>query len=211
MEMEFHHDPPQEELSHLDDQERGLLSFEQVPSVHDFPTSSLEEHLAEKLLTEELDRLSLVEHEKIMFDVHGITQINQEDPLDVDILLQEIENQINKIRKKPAYEHALYFNKEYIQDRSFRLRFLRCDRFDSKLAAQRIVRHFQIKRELFGYIEILGRDVRLNDLSPDDTIALESGFIQVLPTRDAAGRSIFSIAPMHRPETCSVENCVGNE
>ena len=54
------------------------------------------------------------------------------------------------------------------------------------------------KKELFGSGEILGREIRLSDLSEDDMETLESGFMQVLPTRDAAGRSIFCLTPSHR-------------
>ena len=73
------------------------------------------------------------------------------------------------------------------------------------------MRHFQIKRELFGDGAVLGRDVLLSDLSPMDTLALESGCFQVLPVRDIAGRSILSVAPMYRPDTCSNENCVSKK
>lgn len=211
--MVFQYDPPppqeeEEELSHLEEQEQGLLSFEHASHVINMPDSFLEEHLAEKLLTEELNRLSLVEHEKILFDIHGFSQVDQEDPVDVEVRLQEIEREIGKIRNKKAYDYANYCNPDYVQDRSFRLKFLRCDRWDTKLAAQRIVRHFQVKQELFGETDVMARDVRLSDLSSDDSVALESGFIQVLPTRDVAGRSIFSIAPMHRPDHCSIQSCV---
>ena len=196
------------ELFHLDEEERGLVPLEHDCPIQEFPSCPQEEEMAEKLLNDEMEKLSFVEHEKIMFDVHGLAQADQEDPTDVEELLQEMENAINKIRRKHGYERAKYWKETYVMDRSFRLRFLRCDRFHSELAAQRIVRHFNVKRELFGDSAVLGRDILMSDLSVEDRVALESGFFQVLPARDAAGRSIFSVAPMHRPDTCPIENCV---
>lgn len=199
------------ELRDLDELESGLIPYHQVAGedlsrIGTFLDSETE--TVEKIIADELEKLSLVEHEKIVFDVHGITQVDQEDPENVNDMLGQVETEIDNIRSKHAYDLAKYLNESYVNDLSFRLRFLRCDRFDCKLAAQRIVRHFDVKRGLFGDGEVLARDVRLSDLSEKDMKALESGFLQVLPSRDAAGRSIFSIAPMHRPDDCSVENCV---
>lgn len=201
-----------EELVHLAEAERGLLSWEQphLP-VDDNFWQYLDEEFTEQLLTEEMERLSLAEHETILFDVHGIARTNdQSDPPDVDARLQEMDANIDKIRRKQAYERAKYLDETYVQDRSFRLRFLRCDRFHCALAAQRMVRHFQLKHELFGDGPVLARDVLQSDLSPQDLVALNSGYIQTLPARDAAGRSIVSIAPNHRPDTCSLESCVSS-
>lgn len=122
--------------------------------------------------------------------------------------LDEMDQNVRKIRRKQAYDRAKYTNEAYVTDRSFRLMFLRADRFDANLSAQRLVRHFEVKRELFGDGEVLGRDIFLSDLDDDDMRALESGFIQLLPSRDSSGRSIFSIAPMHRPTDVELVNCV---
>lgn len=201
-----------DELVHLAEAERGLLSWEQphLP-VDDNFWNYLDEEFTEQLLTEELERLSLAEHETILFDVHGIARTNdQSDPPDVDQRLKEMDASIDKIRRKQAFERAKYLDETYVQDRSFRLRFLRCDRFHCALAAQRMVRHFQLKHELFGDGPVLARDVLQSDLSPQDLVTLNSGYIQTLPARDAAGRSVVSIAPNHRPDTCSLENCVSS-
>ena len=201
---------PLEELVHLNEEERGLLSMKQDdPEGDDHALwSQMDDDSAERLLAEELERLSLVEHETIVFDVHGIDRGDQEDPTDVELRLQEMEVELQKIRRKQAYELAIYWEEAWIQDRSFRLQFLRCDRFRSSLAAQRMVRHFQVKQELFGGGPILARDILLRDLSPEDMVALQSGFFQILPIRDAAGRSIVSMVPMHLPDICSIKNIV---
>lgn len=204
------------ELVDLDEKERSILSFPEGDDPLVFDEDDLlirdtfqDEKRAENLLAEEFEKLSLVEHEKILFDVHGLPQMDQEDPENVQDLMEDMETCINKIRQKSSYNKAKYLDEKGLAtDPAFRLMFLRCDRFDSKLAAQRIVRHFEIKEKLFGDGEILARDVRLSDLSEEDMKALESGFVQIMPYRDAAGRSIFHIAPRYRPVEMSCETHV---
>ena len=142
------------------------------------------------------------------FDVHGIANPVDETPDVVNEKLEQMERHIQKIRRKRAYDLAKYMNESYVTDRSRRIMFLRGDYFDAKLSAQRLVRHFEVKRALFGDGEVLGRDVLLSDLNPLDIRALESGYLQVLPSRDSSGRLIFSMAPMFRPPEIDVINGV---
>lgn len=142
------------------------------------------------------------------FDVHGIASPVDETPGVLNEKLEQMERHLQKIRRKQAYELAKYMNKSYVTDRSRRIMFLRGDYFDAKLSAQRIVRHFEVKRALFGDGEVLGRDVVLADLNALDMRALESGYIQVLPSRDSSGRPVFSMAPMFRPAEIDVINGV---
>jgi hypothetical protein len=207
--MPIEQDDLVDELFHLQEEERGLLSTDQpgIPVDETF-WSHLDQDFAERVLSKEMEMMSMVEHEKIVFDIHGIARVGLDDPTDVELKLEQVDLGIQKIKRKPAYDRAKYWDITYVEDRSLRLLFLRCDHYRSNVAAQRIVRHFQIKQELFGDGLILARDVVLSDLQPEDMRALESGFVQVLPTRDAAGRSIVSIAPMHRPTDCSMQSCV---
>jgi hypothetical protein len=120
-----------------------------------------------------------------------------DDPHYVDKCLHELKHELENTRQKEAYVLAKYFDDDdYVESRAFRLMFLRSDGFDAKLAAKRLVYHFECKRELFGSGQVLGREVRLSDLNEDDTESLESGFLSRLPTLDASGRSIFCLAPM---------------
>jgi hypothetical protein len=162
------------------------------------PDSQTEADGVEEVLTKELDKLSLEEKDKILFDVHGVPQVGDDDPDDVEKRIQDLEKELGKIKFKTALEEARYMNPEYVNCREFRLMFLRCERFDPKKAARKLVKHFEAKRTIFGGGEILGRDVVLSDLSSDDMDALEAGFMQILPTRDAAGRVVFVFSPSHR-------------
>lgn len=191
------------EHKELELKERGLLDDHDVTTRAGLtpgrmPANEQEAMIGEKILGAEMATLSLEEHEQAIFDVHGIPQLLNEDPTKIEHSLSLMENEIRMIRNKHEYEHAKYLNEKYVNDRAFRLMFLRCDSFDVRLAAQRMVHHFKVKNLLFGEGDILGRPVHLSDLSDEDMTLLQSGYTQVLPTRDTAGRFVISIAPLYR-------------
>ncbi len=156
-----------------------------------FPETNEEARRAEEFLAREIEKLSLDEHEKILFEVHGIAPPDEEVPSMVEKKLEELDRQLNQAKGKGAYDLATGLNPSYVDSRQFRLMFLRCQRFDAHLAAEMIIKHFEEKRRLFGVGEILAREIRQSDLTPDDRVLLESGFAQILPSRDAAGRTIL--------------------
>lgn len=160
-----------------------------------FPETNEEADIVEDVLTKELEKLSMAEHEKILFDVHGFSRTQDEDPQDVEKYLQIFEDELRKIRrkKKEAYERAKFLNPAYVEDKAFRLMFLRAELFKPKKAAQTMITHFEIKRRVFGNGDILARDVRQSDLNQDDLSYLQDGMIQVLPERDAAGRAVLCL------------------
>eukprot|EP00934_Nitzschia_sp_Nitz4_P006172 Nitzschia sp. Nitz4//scaffold44_size153857//48705//50223//NITZ4_002711-RA/size153857-augustus-gene-0.18-mRNA-1//-1//CDS//3329552127//6162//frame0 len=193
-----------EKFATLRAREEGLLSAQEVIdaaglATDRLPSSEDEAVVAHDLLSNDLNKLSLDEQEKLIFEVHGLPQPRFDDPENIDELLLELERQILLIGNREAYDHAKYLNPDYVSSRFFRLMFLRGDFFDVKLAAERIVYHFEMKQHLFGKGEILGRDVRISDLNEDDMGALESGFIQLLPSRDVSGRLVVLVAPTLRP------------
>lgn len=150
-----------EDLVHLADAEQGfLLSWEQpnLPSDNNFWTH-LDEDLTEQLLTDKMQKMSLREHEHVLFEVHSIARTDAEcDPPGLDQRLQIMDANIHNNRRKQAYEQAKYLDEAHVQDRSLRLQCLRCDCFHTALAAQRLVSHFQLKKELFGDGPVLVRD-----------------------------------------------------
>jgi hypothetical protein len=100
-----------------------------------------------------------------------------------------LEEALLKLAHKDAYDLAEAMNPEYVQHKEFQLKFLRADRFVAKNAALRLARHFQAKLELFGRYK-LTQDIVQDDLDEDDISALYSGFVQLLPMRDRAGRGV---------------------
>mmetsp|Transcript_20676 Transcript_20676/g.50794 ORF Transcript_20676/g.50794 Transcript_20676/m.50794 type:complete len:456 (+) Transcript_20676:138-1505(+) len=157
-----------------------------------FPQTEEEANAVDDLLANELKGLSLHEQDKATFDLYGLAPEIEETEELIEVSLKEMEKEIQKIKKKPAFEKALKMNPGHVCNRKFRIRFLRCEFFKCKNAAKRLVFHFEKKEVLFGDGEVLGRDVRLSDLSsPQDLEHVKSGFIQLLPTRDISGRSVL--------------------
>lgn len=160
-----------------------------------FPETIDEAEIVEDVLAKELDKLSLDEHEKILFDVHGIAQNHDEDPDKIEESLKCLEEEIQKINEKEVYLEAKSMNPDYVSNRSFRLMFLRSEKYDPKVAAEVIVEHFYVKKLLFGGGEVLARNVRMDDLDQETQEVLESGFSQILPKKDAAGRTVLVLCP----------------
>jgi len=77
-----------------------------------------------------------------------------------------------------------------VEQREFRLSFLRAERYDSKKAATRLIEYFEEKRRLFG-VDKLTTKIQLKDVDAETTECLESGQISLLPGRDRAGRAII--------------------
>jgi hypothetical protein len=120
---------------------------------------------------------------KDMYGINGETEITDETFLFLD---EEIQN----ISGKVAYETAKSMSSSYVQDRRFLRMFLRACQGDAKKAAKRITRHFTTKEILFGKDKLV-KDIELSDLDEYDMEALESGGFQVLPKRDLAGRNVL--------------------
>lgn len=154
-----------------------------------FPQTEEEADAVDELLSNELAALSLVEQDKVMFDVHGLAPEIEETEELIEKSLEDMDKELEQIKKKPAFDMAMKMNPGHVQSRELRIRFLRCEFFKCKNAAKRLVLHFEKKKMMFGDGDVLGRDVRLSDMSAEDLEHMKYGAIQVLPTRDASGRS----------------------
>lgn len=146
-------------------------------------------------LTRELNELSVKEREDLYEEIHGISA-EQKDPeeRELDKIFVAMQERISTIRKpaRAAYEKALFLRPDYVQNRKFRLSFLRAEDFDPHKAAQRFVKHFEFKRELFGDGKLV-EDVTLQDLTPADLECLMSGSTQILPQKDSVGRTVIVV------------------
>ena len=116
-----------------------------------FPKTEEELELAESILANSLEKLSLQEREKIIFDKHGLPLKRHEDPVNVQEILQELDQELQSIQDhdKQAYLEAEQMNPNYVKNAHFRLLFLRCEDFHVPDAAKLIVQHFEVKKELF--------------------------------------------------------------
>lgn len=173
-----------------------------------------------KALKAEMDNLPSKDKDQIMFHVHGLPMLDQNEQQqgNTDEYLKKLDDELWLLCNGrggedsdtddfgwgfggdgTAFREAQALNPKYVNDPEFRLRFLRKAGFDDLgTAASNILLHFNVKKALFGNGEVLGREVRLSDLSPDDRDALYKGAFQVFPERDAAGRPIVCYAPQQR-------------
>lgn len=113
----------------------------------------------------------------------------EETPELIEESLMVLQTNTDLLPDKRAYNIAERLDPKYVRDRDFRLAFIRCDKFDCQKAALRIVRHFQMKLELFGENK-LAMDITQDDLDKDDMDALYSGVGRLLNAFDSGGRII---------------------
>lgn len=133
------------------------------------------------------------ERQLVLEEIHGVSSCAlSESPTFVFEKVQELRNQLQRIRKKPAYDRAAFLHPKYVNGLDFQLMFLRADKFDSKRAAKRIVLFFEHKLELWGE-RMIARRITSADLSQDDMKALKSGGVQIIHS-DQAGRPIIFLA-----------------
>lgn len=130
------------------------------------------------------------ERENAENDIHGIGGRDEEDPLSLEAGLLHMKVHLDTLKRGTVYEEAERMNHQYVNDRSFRLMFLRADRYDPREAAERMIRFFDLKKSLFG-AEKLVQDITLDDLTEDDLETLRSGYMQVSPYKDMSGRPII--------------------
>jgi len=154
--------------------------------------SILPQHDADALLAKEMAAMSVQERERAFDDIHGVSEVIHEEPGFVRAKMEEMEMEISKhiTRGKEAYMQAEAQNKEFVTCGKFRLKFLRAELFDARLAAGRMVRFFEEKKKLFGP-DKLTKEIKLWDLDKEDRNFLDRGIGQILPQRDRAGRRII--------------------
>jgi hypothetical protein len=140
-------------------------------------------------LARRLQELSVKERNQLYEEIHGVASIPDEEPVIVETRLAQLDDEITRIRDKPAYLKALFLAPRRVKSRAFRMMFLRAAEFDPREAAARMVQHYENKLELFGE-SLLGKDITLEDLSEDDVVALQTGSTMFLPAPDMAGRGV---------------------
>ena len=129
---------------------------------------------------------------------------------------------------KYAYNLAMQQDPKHVQ--SLRILFLRSESFHIQHAAIRMVSYFDAKLDLFGP-ELLTKDITIHDIEQcsrgsnngisatdgsasntkkDDIDCLNTGYIQLLPSRDRSGRPIACWIPglIKDPQSFAIESKV---
>lgn len=149
-------------------------------------------------LSKEISQMSFKDRNEINEEMHGVKCLApDETPELLQRCLSQLVDELNRQggswnSNKDAYDQACFlFPNSYIHTDDFRLRFLRYEVMNPKLAAQRIVTFLECAVELFG-TQILERPIQLSDLGKDGMDMMRAGHYQCLPFRDRSGRRIMA-------------------
>ena len=153
------------------------------------------------MLSDELSKLSIKDREALQEQIHGITNglssSVQETPELLEGALNLMAYELDffiKPNNKRSYIEAItqYPDTTCVRSNDFRLRFLRCEQFDVKKAAERMCRYLDLVNDVFGP-ELLERPVMLKDVTTnaEEIELIRSGIYSLLPSKDRAGRRIF--------------------
>jgi hypothetical protein len=96
------------------------------------------------------------------------------------------------VGKNEWLDHAREEHPAMFESERFRLRFLRTDNYNAKLAAQRYARFFDRKLQLLD-LEKLGMEISLNDLDECNIKTMHYGGFQPPSEKGRGGRS-YSIS-----------------
>jgi len=135
--------------SRRDDFSTHLVEKAGLP-IDRYPSTADEIDRAENAIVQALGELSIEEQEKIVFDVHGFAMASELDEEATSSLMKSLEEEIEKIPSKEAYELAKVHDIDFVTRHDFRMMFLRACDYDPTMTATMIVTHFEKKRELFG-------------------------------------------------------------
>jgi hypothetical protein len=86
--------------------------------------------------------------------------------------------------------------------------FLRCVEMDVPRATQRFVKYWKMRREVFGPDKFV-MPMTLSGALRDDLVALETGWMTLLPKCDLSGRGLLYMVPSrHKGEGYTSESLV---
>lgn len=129
------------------------------------------------------------ERQAILEELHGVCEPIVEETEFLLSKQRELIDEVSKIRRKQAYDRAQFLSPRCVKDPHLLTQFLRADAFDTREAARRLIRFFDIKQRLWGE-EVLVKRVTLDDLSEDDMAAMQTGAFRVTQP-DMAGRPLM--------------------
>lgn len=172
----------------------SIKTKRQVGSESDLPSHDIskEKKNIDQYLATSMKGLSVSERETALEEVNGIVdndlETTMEVPAVIDQKLFELDQHLQRIKSESVYETAELMNAEYVQNRKFRIMFLRGRRYDEIAAAEQMLLFFESKLMLFGK-DKLCKDITLDDMDEEDRLSIRKGGVQLLQ-RDVGGRMI---------------------
>ena len=170
-------------------------------SQRDFESiSSCDDAAVNQRLSLSLMRLKFQDRNEIGEEIHGVRSLaRDETPELINKSLDRMNFELERIilstsnrNYKHAFETARRLPKTFVNDRDFRLRFLRSELFDPAKAAERMIAYVDYLLHLFGS-QALSEPLTLNSFNEQEAMALRDGVIQILPFRDRSGRRILVV------------------
>mmetsp|Transcript_46560 Transcript_46560/g.113398 ORF Transcript_46560/g.113398 Transcript_46560/m.113398 type:complete len:613 (+) Transcript_46560:284-2122(+) len=168
------------------------------------PSMKFDQNELDKTLAKDMLSLSMEERREALEDLHGVEQLKDEDEVEMQRKLEEIENELQRLRRDElnwngtpdnkkdtsAYVLAEATDRAYVHDRKFRMMFLRATRYDPLVAAERMLVYFSMKKRLFGADKLCKKITIDECFNDDDLETLKQGWVQISPYKDARGRKI---------------------
>lgn len=142
----------------------------------------------ESFFASEFRQLSVKDQTDAIDDLYCEGRELRENPAMVKQALQDFDATLQTIRN-PTYELAVSQNRSYVEDRSFRLCFLRANLYNAKKAIRQMLNFLRQKAMYFGE-HTLARDITLEHLNEEEMKAILSGPYHVQEDRDRAGRVV---------------------
>ena len=143
----------------------------------------------EDLLASELNKLSVHERTEALDDVHCVAEGLKETPEMIEKSLYEFETAVQRSRSS-IYDLAWNQNRAFVEDHTFRLKFLRANMHDANKSVRQMMRFLEQKAMYFGD-EKVAREITLDDLDEEDMEVLLSGLWHLQEERDHSGRAIL--------------------
>mmetsp|Transcript_20681 Transcript_20681/g.58899 ORF Transcript_20681/g.58899 Transcript_20681/m.58899 type:complete len:545 (+) Transcript_20681:480-2114(+) len=146
----------------------------------------------DRLIAEELNSLSLESRTRNFEEIHGVATLIEETEESIQRDLELLDEKLDKLRKRGAYDTALFLSPKFVKDPKFRLSFLRSEEFNIDKAAIRMINYFRAKHLLFGD-DALVRTLTMKDLDDIDKEYMRLGAVQITPDmRDRRGRYVYT-------------------
>jgi hypothetical protein len=162
-------------------------------SYSSLPEDALNQKKMVAILAQALNRLSFVDRTNAQEEIHGVySMMPNETPMFIVDALNDFSRQIRLLPPEAtiAYQHALSLNSQYVQDGEFRLIFIRKELYNIPKAVDRFMTYLDVTFEYFG-TDVLLRPILQNDLSKLEIEVMRKGSLQILSSRDRAGRLVL--------------------
>ena len=183
----------------------------------------------DELLSKELLRLSVEDRNGIQEEIHGVRCLAPEEtPHLIYTSLCQLAFELDNDECIPPSQKRAYLKSQQLQQQQqqqqqqqtyvngveFRLRFLRCELFDAKKAAKKMVSFLNYALDFFGEYALM-RPIQISDFTRAELkIMRTKGKFQFLPFRDRSGRRIFFCFPgmlsSNDNENDTTSNCNSN-